>query len=142
MSALAIGFGFIGAGVASIYVDKTKQFEVVAKICYALATLFVIFFALVSFGVCCLLTKYSKNFSVKLLSYKLSFILGLFHRWFYVSTDIKVRKRINFAWFFCVGFWILRASVVASRTGTGGRVYVSCSRGNQRRAIVALWVSG
>jgi hypothetical protein len=92
MSALAIGFGFIGAGVASIYVDKTKQFEVVAKICYALATLFVIFFALVSFGVCCLLTKNSKNFSVKLLSYKLGFNLGLFHRWLYVFTDIKVRK--------------------------------------------------
>ena len=49
MAALAIGFGFIGAGLVSIYVDKTKQFEMVAKTCYALATLFVIFFAMVSF---------------------------------------------------------------------------------------------
>ncbi|XP_028391579.1 solute carrier family 49 member A3-like [Dendronephthya gigantea] len=48
MAALAIGFGFVGAGVASTYIDKTKKFEVVAKICYAFATLFVIFFALIS----------------------------------------------------------------------------------------------
>ena len=48
MVALAIGVGFIGAGVASVCVDKTKQFEFVAKICYAFAALFVIFFALVS----------------------------------------------------------------------------------------------
>lgn len=48
MSALAIGVGFIGAGLVSVYVDKTKQFEIAAKICYAMATLFVIFFAVVS----------------------------------------------------------------------------------------------
>ncbi len=48
MTALAIAFGFVGAGIISVYVDKTKRFEIVAKICYALATLFVILFALVS----------------------------------------------------------------------------------------------
>ena len=49
MAALAIGFGFIGAGIVSVYVDKTKKFETVAKICYALAALFVILFALVCY---------------------------------------------------------------------------------------------
>lgn len=49
LAALAIGFGFIGAGLASVYVDKTKKFEVIAKFSYAMATLFVLFFALVSF---------------------------------------------------------------------------------------------
>ena len=48
LSALIIGCGIIGAGLVSIYVDKTKQFEVAAKICYAMATLFIIFFVLVS----------------------------------------------------------------------------------------------
>ncbi|CAB3992790.1 major facilitator superfamily domain-containing 7-a-like [Paramuricea clavata] len=48
MSALAIAFGFIGAGLVSVYVDKTKKFEIAAKICYAMATLFVLFFALIS----------------------------------------------------------------------------------------------
>lgn len=48
MTALAIGFGFVGAGIASTYVDKTKKFEAVAKMCFAFATIFFIFFALVS----------------------------------------------------------------------------------------------
>jgi hypothetical protein len=48
MVALAIAFGLIGAGLVSVYVDKTKKFEIAAKICYALATLFFLFFALVS----------------------------------------------------------------------------------------------
>ena len=48
LTALTIGVGIIGAALVSIYVDKTKQFEVVAKLCYAMATLFVIFFVLVS----------------------------------------------------------------------------------------------
>lgn len=52
MTALAIGFGFIGAGIASLYVDKTKQFEMTAKICFTFATLFVILFGLVSKDLC------------------------------------------------------------------------------------------
>ncbi|XP_064629895.1 solute carrier family 49 member A3-like [Lineus longissimus] len=46
--ALLIGCGVIGAGVAGVIVDKTKKFEEVAKLCYVMAALSLIFFTLIS----------------------------------------------------------------------------------------------
>ena len=38
--ALMIGVGALGAVVAGIYVDKTKRFEEVVKVCWCLSVLF------------------------------------------------------------------------------------------------------
>ena len=43
-----IGVGAFGAVLAGLYVDKTKQFEEVVKVCWALAVLFGIGFTQVS----------------------------------------------------------------------------------------------
>ena len=45
--ALLIAVGVVGAGAASVFVDKTKKFEEVAKISFGLASLASIMFALV-----------------------------------------------------------------------------------------------
>ena len=46
--ALLIGVGVVGAGIAGVFVDRTKKFEEVAKFCYALAAVSAAFFAIVS----------------------------------------------------------------------------------------------
>ena len=46
--ALLIGVGVVGAGIAGVFVDKTKKFEEVTKFCYALAAVSAAFFAIVS----------------------------------------------------------------------------------------------
>ena len=45
---LLFGVGVVGAGITSIYVDRTKKFEEVAKVAFALSSLFLIGFVLVS----------------------------------------------------------------------------------------------
>ena len=45
--ALLIGLGLVGASAAGIYVDRTKKFEEVAKVSYALATVSLICFTVV-----------------------------------------------------------------------------------------------
>ena len=46
--ALIIGLGVIFSGIAGVYVDKTRQFEEVVKICFSLAVLAGILFTQVS----------------------------------------------------------------------------------------------
>ena len=48
--ALLIGIGVVGAAIAGILVDKTKKFEEVTKVCYALAAVSATFFAIVSYN--------------------------------------------------------------------------------------------
>ena len=48
--ALMIGAGALGAIAAGIYVDKTKRFEEVVKVCWSLAVLFGIGFTQVGSG--------------------------------------------------------------------------------------------